>query len=144
MRAEDGKVYCRIHDTKPKVCIGFTPWNEGIRDYALNCPACRYYFTIKKDRPFLKFLILRREFKTWRDGAVPVFLTAPASDRDDERFTCSEFSSGMSPALQRSFIHLRISPGYRWRIFRKIAPFKKKLPVDMNHFCRRKPVKIRR
>jgi Fe-S-cluster containining protein len=40
-RAEDGKVYCKIHDTKPKVCIGFTPWNEGIRDYALNCPACR-------------------------------------------------------------------------------------------------------
>jgi Fe-S-cluster containining protein len=40
-RAYDGKVYCRIHDTKPKVCIGFTPWNEGIRDYALNCPACR-------------------------------------------------------------------------------------------------------
>ena len=37
----DGKVYCRIHDTKPAVCIGFTPWNEGIRDYALNCPACR-------------------------------------------------------------------------------------------------------
>ena len=40
-RVADGKVYCRIHDTKPKVCIGFTPWNEGIRDYALNCPACR-------------------------------------------------------------------------------------------------------
>jgi Fe-S-cluster containining protein len=40
-RAEDGKVYCKIHDTKPKVCIGFTPWKEGIRDYALNCPACR-------------------------------------------------------------------------------------------------------
>jgi Fe-S-cluster containining protein len=40
-RAEDGKVYCKIHSAKPKVCIGFTPWNEGIRDYALNCPACR-------------------------------------------------------------------------------------------------------
>jgi len=40
-RAEDGKAYCKIHDTKPKVCINFTPWNEGIRDYALNCPACR-------------------------------------------------------------------------------------------------------
>lgn len=40
-RAEDGKVYCRIHAAKPAVCIGFTPWNEGIRDYALNCPACR-------------------------------------------------------------------------------------------------------
>ncbi|HNX17107.1 MAG TPA: hypothetical protein PKM50_02130 [Methanoregula sp.] len=40
-RAGDGKVYCRIHDTKPAVCIGFTPWNEVIRDYALNCPACR-------------------------------------------------------------------------------------------------------
>ena len=40
-RADDGRVYCRIHDTKPAVCIGFTPWNEGIRDYALNCPACR-------------------------------------------------------------------------------------------------------
>lgn len=41
LRADDGRVYCRIHDTKPKVCIGFTPWNEGIRDYALNCPACK-------------------------------------------------------------------------------------------------------
>jgi Fe-S-cluster containining protein len=40
-RATDGKVYCGIHGTKPKVCIGFMPWNEGIRDYALNCPACR-------------------------------------------------------------------------------------------------------
>ena len=40
-RAQDGKVYCKIHTAKPKVCIGFTPWNEGIRDYALNCPACR-------------------------------------------------------------------------------------------------------
>ena len=40
-KSDDGKVYCKIHDTKPKVCIGFTPWNEGIRDYALNCPACR-------------------------------------------------------------------------------------------------------
>jgi Fe-S-cluster containining protein len=40
-RAEDGKVYCKIHNAKPKVCISFTPWNEEIRDYALNCPACR-------------------------------------------------------------------------------------------------------
>lgn len=40
-RRSDGNVYCRIHDTKPAVCIGFKPWNEGIRDYALNCPACR-------------------------------------------------------------------------------------------------------
>ncbi|MCX6689256.1 MAG: YkgJ family cysteine cluster protein [Methanoregula sp.] len=40
-KAEDGKVYCNIHETKPRVCIGFTPWKEGIRDYALNCPACR-------------------------------------------------------------------------------------------------------
>jgi Fe-S-cluster containining protein len=39
-QADDGKVYCKIHDAKPAVCIGFTPWNEGIRDYALNCPAC--------------------------------------------------------------------------------------------------------
>jgi len=39
--AEDGKVYCKIHGAKPKICISFTPWNEGIRDYALNCPACR-------------------------------------------------------------------------------------------------------
>ena len=39
-RKDDGKVYCRIHDSKPAVCIGFMPWNEGIRDYALNCPAC--------------------------------------------------------------------------------------------------------
>jgi Fe-S-cluster containining protein len=41
LRSEDGKVYCRIHTAKPEVCTGFTPWNEGIRDYALNCPACR-------------------------------------------------------------------------------------------------------
>ena len=40
-KASDGKVYCSIHTAKPKVCTGFTPWNEGIRDYALNCPACR-------------------------------------------------------------------------------------------------------
>ncbi len=40
-KADDGKVYCKIHTTKPKICVGFTPWNEGIRDYALNCPACR-------------------------------------------------------------------------------------------------------
>jgi Fe-S-cluster containining protein len=40
-RAGDGKVYCRIHGMKPKVCINFTPWIEAIRDYALNCPACR-------------------------------------------------------------------------------------------------------
>jgi Fe-S-cluster containining protein len=40
-RADDKKAYCRIHDAKPKVCTSFTPWNEGIRDYALNCPACR-------------------------------------------------------------------------------------------------------
>jgi len=40
-RDDEGKVWCRIHNAKPAVCIGFTPWNEGIRDYALNCPACR-------------------------------------------------------------------------------------------------------
>jgi Fe-S-cluster containining protein len=40
-RSDDGKVWCRIHGIKPAVCIGFTPWNEGIRDYALDCPACR-------------------------------------------------------------------------------------------------------
>ena len=40
-RRDDGKVYCKIHNTKPRVCIGFTPWNEGIRDYALECLACR-------------------------------------------------------------------------------------------------------
>jgi Fe-S-cluster containining protein len=40
-RAEYGKAWCRIHGAKPKVCISFTPWNEGIRDYALYCPACR-------------------------------------------------------------------------------------------------------
>lgn len=40
-RAGDNKVYCKIHDVKPAVCINFTPWNEGIRDYALDCPACR-------------------------------------------------------------------------------------------------------
>jgi len=40
-RADDGKVWCRIHGAKPKVCTSFTPWNEPVRDYALNCPACR-------------------------------------------------------------------------------------------------------
>jgi len=40
-RADDGKVSCRIHGAKPKVCIRFTPWDEGIRNYALNYPACR-------------------------------------------------------------------------------------------------------
>ncbi len=40
-KREDGKVYCGIHLAKPAVCIGFRPWTEGIRDYALNCPACR-------------------------------------------------------------------------------------------------------
>lgn len=40
-KAADGKVYCGIHTAKPRVCIGFEPWTEGIRDYALNCPACR-------------------------------------------------------------------------------------------------------
>jgi len=41
LRADDGKAYCRIHDTKPRVCARFIPWNERIRDRALNCPACR-------------------------------------------------------------------------------------------------------
>ena len=36
----DGKARCRIHGAKPTVCTSFTPWNEGIRNYALNCPAC--------------------------------------------------------------------------------------------------------
>lgn len=40
-RTGDGKVSCRIHSAKPAVCRNFTPWNEEIRDYALNCPACR-------------------------------------------------------------------------------------------------------
>ena len=40
-RAGDGKAYCRIHTAKPAVCISFAPWDEGIRDYALSCPACR-------------------------------------------------------------------------------------------------------
>ena len=40
-RAGDGKVYCRIHLVKPRVCIGFHPWDEPIKDYALNCEACR-------------------------------------------------------------------------------------------------------
>jgi Fe-S-cluster containining protein len=40
-RAEDGNVYCRIHDTKPAVCESFAPWAEIWHDYGLNCPACR-------------------------------------------------------------------------------------------------------
>jgi Fe-S-cluster containining protein len=40
-RREDGKVYCRIHDTKPAVCVGFAPWAALWHDYGLNCPACR-------------------------------------------------------------------------------------------------------
>lgn len=37
----EGFARCAIHMTKPRVCIGFTPWDEPIRDYALNCEACR-------------------------------------------------------------------------------------------------------
>ena len=40
-RAGDGRVFCTIHAEKPAVCRSFTPWKEVIRDYALNCPACR-------------------------------------------------------------------------------------------------------
>jgi Fe-S-cluster containining protein len=40
-RRQDGKVYCRIHDTKPAVCVGFAPWAALWHDYGLNCPACR-------------------------------------------------------------------------------------------------------
>ena len=40
-RAEDGIAWCRIHGAKPEVCTRFTPWDEGIRDYALSCPACK-------------------------------------------------------------------------------------------------------
>jgi Fe-S-cluster containining protein len=40
-RRDDGRVYCRIHDTKPAVCVGFAPWAEIWHDYGLNCPACR-------------------------------------------------------------------------------------------------------
>jgi Fe-S-cluster containining protein len=40
-RGQDGWVFCMIHSDKPAVCRNFTPWNEGIRDYALNCPACK-------------------------------------------------------------------------------------------------------
>lgn len=40
-KRDDGKVYCRIHMTKPAVCIGFAPWAEVYHDYGLNCPACR-------------------------------------------------------------------------------------------------------
>jgi Fe-S-cluster containining protein len=40
-RRQEGKVYCRIHDTKPAVCVGFAPWAAVWHDYGLNCPACR-------------------------------------------------------------------------------------------------------
>jgi Fe-S-cluster containining protein len=40
-RKKDGKVWCRIHDAKPAVCVGFAPWAEIWHDYGLNCPACR-------------------------------------------------------------------------------------------------------
>jgi Fe-S-cluster containining protein len=40
-KSENGKVYCRIHDVKPAVCIGFAPWADVWHDYGLNCPACR-------------------------------------------------------------------------------------------------------
>jgi len=40
-RRDDGKVWCRIHDTKPAVCVGFAPWASVWHDYGLNCPACR-------------------------------------------------------------------------------------------------------
>jgi Fe-S-cluster containining protein len=39
-RRQDGKVSCRIHDTKPAVCVGFAPWAGLWHDYGLNCPAC--------------------------------------------------------------------------------------------------------
>lgn len=40
-RRDDGRAFCRIHDTKPAVCVGFAPWAEVWHDYGLNCPACR-------------------------------------------------------------------------------------------------------
>jgi Fe-S-cluster containining protein len=40
-RGRNGRVFCMIHAEKPAVCRNFMPWNEVIRDYALNCPACR-------------------------------------------------------------------------------------------------------
>ena len=39
--ADDGKVYCRIHDTKPRVCIGFTPWDEASATMPSTARRCR-------------------------------------------------------------------------------------------------------
>ena len=55
------------------------------------------------------------------DGAVPVFLTAPALS-DDERFTCSEYLIRDDSCLQRSFIHCTFLPDTVAN-FRNIAPF---------------------
>ena len=41
LKGDDGKAWCRIHDTKPVVCSGFAPWDDIWHDYALDCPACR-------------------------------------------------------------------------------------------------------
>ena len=60
------------------------------------------------------------------DGAVPVFLTAPALTVMMNVSPCSEFSSGMTPALSAfvySFAHFSRIPVAN---FRKIVPFQKK------------------
>ncbi|MDD1672337.1 MAG: YkgJ family cysteine cluster protein [Methanomicrobiales archaeon] len=40
-RSEDGKARCAIHDIKPAVCRGFTPWTWQNHEFYGNCPACR-------------------------------------------------------------------------------------------------------
>ncbi|MFA5331091.1 MAG: hypothetical protein WC342_01825 [Methanoregula sp.] len=35
-RSPEGFARCAIHMTEPRVCVGFTPWDEPIRDYAHN------------------------------------------------------------------------------------------------------------
>lgn len=40
-RSKDGKAMCAIHDCKPAVCRGFTPWTWQNHEFYGNCPACR-------------------------------------------------------------------------------------------------------
>ena len=40
-RSADGRAWCGIHDCKPAVCRGFTPWTWQNHEFYGNCPACR-------------------------------------------------------------------------------------------------------
>jgi Fe-S-cluster containining protein len=40
-RSPDNRAWCGIHDCKPAVCRGFTPWTWQNHEFYGNCPACR-------------------------------------------------------------------------------------------------------